>query len=824
MRTLLLRLSILFCLLTPYAMSAQVAGYSVKGHVADESGEDEAFATCRIYALPDTTKAVAICITDSLGYFEKNLPKAGKYSITVNSVGKLPLSQEFTLTTGNKTADLGTMTITTSNAMLREVSVTAQRPLVTKEIDRVGYDVQADEDSKTNTVLEMLRKVPMVSVDADGTIKVNGSTNFKVYKDGRPNQAFSNNGKDIFAAIPASMIKRIEVITEPGAKYDAEGIGAILNIVTMENTSMGGVMGNAGIRAQSTNDFIPGGNLWLSAQINKVTFSIYGGGGYNSGKQGKSYSTTENTYKESGNIFRSETDSKSKGYYVWFGGEASYELDSLNLFTLELNGFNWGGNTRNSGSASMIAADGSPIYSYNTRSHTPESSWLDFDGSFNYQRSTSRKGENITLSYALSTNRSINRDTTWYSDLVNFPLDYDKSYTDYNLRLMEHTFQADWSRPFADIHTLEVGGKYILRRNHSDNVQHYGEQNPANTEFTHLTNIGAIYTQYSVRLGKWGLRAGLRYEFSRLKAEFDDKDTPDFASNLNDLVPSASASWQASNSSSFTFNYAARINRPGIEFLNPVVQEQPTSVSYGNPNLKSARHNSFKLTYMLIKPKFNFNISAQYEMSNDGIVSEMFVDDNGIINNTYANAGHTRRFEVNTFMQWSIGSKTQLMINGGFGNTRYTQNGMKLSRWGYRGFGRIQQRLPWDISLEIGSFVMGPQVSSVYSYMKAPGMQGVFVMAGLRKSFLKDDRLTVSLSAHNPIGRSSRNFINYTVNGDVLGESLSRNFNQKGVGISVSYRFGSMKAQVKKTNKTIQNDDLIGGTSSGQSTGAESGM
>lgn len=103
-------------------------------------------------------------------------------------------------------------------------------------------------------------------------------------------------------------------------------------------------------------------------------------------------------------------------------------------------------------------------------------------------------------------------------------------------------------------------------------------------------------------------------------------------------------------------------------------------------------------------------------------------------------------------------------------------------------------------------------------------MQGVFVMAGLRKSFLKDDRLTVSLSAHNPIGRSSRNFINYTVNGDVLGESLSRNFNQKGVGISVSYRFGSMKAQVKKTNKTIQNDDLIGGTSSGQSTGAESGM
>ena len=135
--------------------------------------------------------------------------------------------------------------------------------------------MQADADSKTSTIIEMLRKVPMVDVDANNNIKVKGSTNFKVYKNGRPNNSFSNNPKEVLSAIPASMIKRIEVITEPGAKYDAEGVGAILNIVTLENTSIKGVMGN--VSAQINSMGTPQGSVWLSSQIDKVTVSAYAG-------------------------------------------------------------------------------------------------------------------------------------------------------------------------------------------------------------------------------------------------------------------------------------------------------------------------------------------------------------------------------------------------------------------------------------------------------------------------------------------------------------------------------------------------------------------
>ena len=135
---------------------------------------------------------------------------------------------------------------------LSEVEVKAIRPLVKAEIDRLAYDVQADADAKTSTVIEMLRKVPLVTVDAEDNIRVKGATNFKIYKNGHPDPSISSNPKEVLKAIPASMIKRIEVITEPGAKYDAEGVGAILNIVLNDNTAVKGVTGTIGAGIDET--------------------------------------------------------------------------------------------------------------------------------------------------------------------------------------------------------------------------------------------------------------------------------------------------------------------------------------------------------------------------------------------------------------------------------------------------------------------------------------------------------------------------------------------------------------------------------------------
>lgn len=128
---------------------------------------------------------------------------------------------------------MGKILIAEATEMLKGVEVVAQKPLVKAEIDKVTYSIEDDPDSKTNTTLEMLRKVPLVTVDGEDKIQVNGSSKFKVHVNGKPNNMMSNNPTEVLRSMPANSIKSIEVITEPGAKYDAEGVAGILNIITV---------------------------------------------------------------------------------------------------------------------------------------------------------------------------------------------------------------------------------------------------------------------------------------------------------------------------------------------------------------------------------------------------------------------------------------------------------------------------------------------------------------------------------------------------------------------------------------------------------------
>ena len=380
---------ILLCCLSLSTMAFAIE-YQVKGVVVDSLGEGEVYATVRVYSLPDTIKPIGISVTNEEGAFSQTLKSEGEYLLSVSSVGRHEFEREFLVNNKTPIADLGKLVMKDNSEMLGEVTVMAQRPLVTKDIDRIGYDVQADESSKTTTIIEMLRKVRMVNVDAQNNITVKGSSNFKVYKNGRPNNSFSSNPKEVLSAIPASMIKRIEVITEPGAKYDAEGVGAILNIVTNDDTAIKGVMGN--VSAQINQLGAPQGSLWLSSQIDKVTISAYAGSYYMNKDISESETTTHYEYKGSGAIMDQVSKGCYKGSGTWFGADASWEPDTLNLFNLSFNGYLHSLKVPGSISTMMTAADGSPMYSYKSTYSYPQS-YLDFTGHISYQRSTHRKGE-----------------------------------------------------------------------------------------------------------------------------------------------------------------------------------------------------------------------------------------------------------------------------------------------------------------------------------------------------------------------------------------------------------------------------------------------
>lgn len=783
------------------------SAYNVNGVVADVSGQGEPFATYRIYAANDSVKPVSIGVTDVDGRFVQSLDSAGRYRITVQAVNKKPIDVTFGMSEADLSLD--TLFISDASRVLGEVKVVAQRPLVTREIDRIGYDVQADDDSKSSTIMEMLRKVPLVSVDGEDKITVRGSSNFKIYKNGRPNNTFSNNPKEVLGSIPASMIKRIEVITEPGAKYDAEGVGAIINIVTLDNTIIKGIMGSASLSTNSTN-IIPQPNLWLMSQIDKVTFSLNAGYNNISDEQTRSQSESQYFYKDSGSTLNSTSAGTNPGNLMYISTEASYELDSLNLFSAEFGGYYYNVKPIGSGSAMMSNADGNIIYSLTQNYNFKRYSYLDFNGSLNYQHSTRRKGETITLSYMLSTTDQTRDQFIEYTDMVNAPIDYTQSNAYFDLNFIEHTFQADWVRPFAKIHQIDLGAKYILRDNNSITDQEFVGSHASHSDFAHITDIAAAYADYRINLGKWSARAGLRYEYSHLKAEYRDGSNPDFGSNLSDWVPSASVAWRPDGANSLSLNYASRINRPGISYLNPAVEESVTTTSQGNPTLESARHNSLKLSYMYISPKLNMNLSAGYEFSDNVIANYTYVKDDHIYS-TYGNIGSGRILSLGGYLQWAITRKTSFLLNANAAYNQYANESVsaQLSRWTATSYAQLTQRLPWKLTLGLTGYWYSGFISDAYSY-STPIKGSVYYNISLQRSFLKEDRLTVKLAAGNIFGPDESEAKTITVNGDYVGDTRAWQFNRQSVGLNISYRFGSLNAQVKKTAKTIANDDLIG--------------
>ena len=187
------------------------------------------------------------------------------------------------------------------------VTVKAQRQLIKQEVDRIGYDVQADEDAKTQMLMDMLRKVPMVTIDGEDNIKVKGNTNFKIYKNGHLDPSLTKNAKEIFKAIPASSVKRIEVITDPGAREDAEGVDAILNIVMVDTRQMEGVTGSVSGSYGTLNN--PNLGAYLTTQFGKAIVSADYGYFHMSKKSSTTNSYMERTFVESGNTQKIRSES-----------------------------------------------------------------------------------------------------------------------------------------------------------------------------------------------------------------------------------------------------------------------------------------------------------------------------------------------------------------------------------------------------------------------------------------------------------------------------------------------------------------------------------
>ena len=693
---------------------------------------------------------------------------------------------------------------------LEGIVVKAQKQLIKQEIDRIGYDVQADEESKTQTVMDMLRKVPMVTVDGQDNIMVKGNSSYKIYKNGHYDPSLSKNAKETFKSMPASMVKRIEVITDPGAREDAEGVDAILNIVMVDGSKMQGMTGVVSASYTSQNQR----NLYasLTGQMGKLLASVdYGYGGMSS-RSTVSITDTDRKYLDTGNRMQAHSDGTNPGAIHYSNLNASYDIDSLNLLSASFGGYFYKLNVQGDGQTAITNSTGLPVYSYNNHYWMPGYSHSSWNGRLDYEHKTRRKGERLTLSYMLALTRQHTDQENTYTDMVNAPFDYTGSLQTERERFTEHTFQADWLRPLGKGHQLEVGAKYIYRNNNSHNTQNFfGIDMQTNNEFEHTTRVLAGYADYIYNHKKWSACAGLRYEYSYMEGRYPDGKDNTYDKHLSDWVPQASLKYQLTDAQSLKFSFTTSINRPGISYLNPAIVTSPTVIQYGNANLVSSHTQRISLIYSYILPKLTLQIAPAYNYSSGGI-STIQTARNDIRYITSDNILRFRRFSVEQYVQWKPFDGTTIVINN---NLRYEHN--ENSNLGYRTFGwydnfyaNLSQKLPWKLLLYMAAYgKIGHSPSGIY-YMQY-SYQGYYF--SLQRSFLKDDRLTVRIGANAPFNKYWTSEAE-TVNGDYRDFQQSWN-NARSFSLSVTYRFGSLKASVKKTEHSIDNDDVVGGISKG---------
>lgn len=828
---------LLIMLVVSSLVAAQNAAptFQIKGVLLDSlTQEGEPYATIKIVKKEAPANALKMLVTDMKGKFQEKVSGTGNFVMTISSIGRNTIVKDFTVKAGEKLVDFGTLYITDASNELGQVEVVAQKPLVKADIDKIEYNVQDDPDSKSNSVLEMLRKVPLVTVDGEDNIKVNGSSSFKVYVNGKPNNMMSNNPTEVLKSMPANSIKHIEVITNPGPKYDAEGVGGILNIVTVGS----GLEGYTATFSGNVSNMGAGGGLFGTVKSGKLTVSARYN--YNYNDRPRSYSggnrrTVGDVTEGSSDL---DYDGSSKGHGNFQSGsmEASYEIDTLRLVSMSF-GLWGGGNNSTSINNTLATAPGTSneLYRYVSDGRS-KSSWYSIDGGVDYQRMFHVKDRMFTLSYKINTSPQTSDSYSTYNDMhaATDWEDFLKRLYDLNndgsQNTTEHTFQADYTTPIGKIHTLEAGAKYILRDNSSEDDRYerqigttgdYVLDEEHSSHYKHQNDILAAYMGYGLRVKKISGRLGVRYEHTKQEVKYLLGRGDDFNKNFDDVVPSASIGYKLTDMSNLRFGYNMRIYRPGIWYLNPYLNDSnPTNISQGNSHLDSEKSHSFNLSYSNFTQKFNINLSARYSFTNNSIeqVTEQVKDTEieglqnptgkEVLYSTYQNIGKSRNASLSGYVNWNATSNTRIYANL-YGNYTYMEgaNGLKNDGWNLFAYGGAQQSLPHDWRISLNIYGQTP-------WIMLQGKGSSFFDYGLsvNKSFL-NKRLTLSAFASNF-------FKKYTsptssIEGVGFTQDSWNRYTRQRFGVSVSYRIGELKASVKKAARTISNDDVKSGGGEG---------
>jgi outer membrane receptor protein involved in Fe transport len=812
MYTKLLTFILLLCVCCIQAENKPVS-YLIAGQAIEQgNGNGVPFATVTLQN--DSTKVLKRISCDVNGKFTLSVNAKRKYVVILSAMGYKETRLNIDVT--ELKTDVGKVKME-DGVMMKEVAIVAQKPLVKVDPDKITYSIESDPDAQTNNTLEMLHKVPLISVDADDNVTLNGQSNFKVLVNGKSSTMMSKNFKEVIKSIPANTIKDIEVITNPSSKYDAEGVGGIINIITAKK-SINGYNGSISTGFDSRGSL--NGSVYLTTKINKFSFSARYSANQFKQPESESSSTRQNFLSETNRFTNTSSIGKYHGVSSNFSGEGSYDIDSLNLISMSFWGYQ-GSYFNNNSSNSSDYSTQNVLTRYFENTNTGKSTYGTISGNIDYQRTYKKPDKTFTVSYKLDNNPSITNNDMAILNTFNYTPYRQHSTNDAFSR--EQTLQVDYFDPLTEMHQIECGVKAIYRQNNSNSdtyllngATNIWEQSLSKSnELNYNQYILGAYAGYEFKLKKFTAKAGLRSEFTWNNAVSKSDTTVRFNNRLQNVVPYVTLSYEIKTGQTLKASFTQRLNRPGIWYLNPYIDNtDPLNIQYGNPNLKSEIANSYELEYSTFTPKFNLNFTGSGSFTNNSIEEITTIDAAGVRSTTFKNIGVDKNIGLNIYSSYRPNPNISIYFNGGGSYEKMEANNgnvIKSEGFNYRGSFGTRLVLWKNSSLNANGGIYSPGIR-----LQEKSATYYYTSIGISQSLI-NKKLMLSLSMSEPLQykklyKSDYNDVNFIMHSE--NTYLARR-----IRFSATFNFGKMGLEVKKAKRGISNDDVKSGGGGGNSGG-----